>query len=93
MWIEGAARFCNPDEDLPHDFDVKRAAYYDALAHPQDSRVFIEALRRKMDTALTALDATLPANPKVKILTSKRAKAVCPSPRSRSNRSPRTSCT
>ena len=47
MWIEGAARFCNPDEDLPHDFDVKRATYYDALAHPQDSRVFIEASARR----------------------------------------------
>jgi hypothetical protein len=75
VWVEGAARFCNPDEDLPHDFDVKRATYYDALAQPQDSRVFIEALRRKMDGALTALDATLPANPKVKILTSKKGKS------------------
>ena len=75
VWVEGAARFCNPDEDLPHDFDVKRAAYYDALAHPQDSSVFVEDLRRKMDTALTALDATLPANTKVKILTSKKGKS------------------
>ena len=75
VWVEGAARFCNPDEDLPHDFDVKRAAYYDALAQPQDSRVFIEALRQKMDGALTALDATLPTNPKVKILTSKTGKS------------------
>jgi hypothetical protein len=75
VWVEGAARFCNPDEDLPHDFDVKRAAYYDALAHPQDSRVFVEDLRRKMDTALIALDATLPANTKVKILTSKKGKS------------------
>jgi TnpA family transposase len=75
VWVEGAARFCNPDEDLPHDFDVKRVAYYDALAQPQDSRVFIEALRRKMDGALTALDTTLPTNPQVKILTSKTGKS------------------
>ena len=75
VWVEGAARFCNPDEDLPHDFDVKRAAYYDALAQPQDSRMFIEHLRRKMDTALTALDTTLPSNPKVKILTAKTGKS------------------
>src|SRR5512145_2043005 len=75
VWVEGAARFCNPDEDLPHDCDVKRAAYYDALAQPQDSRVFIETIRRKMDGALTALDATLPTNPKVKILTSKTGKS------------------
>jgi hypothetical protein len=69
VWVEGAARFCNPDEDLPHDFDVKRAAYYHALAHPQDSDLFTAALRRQMDAALTALDATLPANTKVKTLT------------------------
>lgn len=75
VWVEGAARFCNPDEDLPHDFDVKRAAYYDALAQPQDSSIFIEHLRRRMDTALMALDTTLPSNPKVKILTSKTGKS------------------
>ena len=75
VWVEGAARFGNPDEDLPHDFDSKRAAYYDALGHPQDGSVFIEDLRRKMDTALTALDTTLPANTQVKILTSKTGKS------------------
>src|SRR5207248_6420378 len=75
VWVEGAARFCNPDEDLPHDFDVKRAVYYDALAHPQDSSVFVDDLRRKMATALTALDTTLPANTKVKIHTSKKGKS------------------
>lgn len=75
VWVEGAARFCNPDEDLPHDFDSKRAAYYNALAQPQDSGLFIATLRQKMHTALTALDTTLPSNPQVKILTSKKGKS------------------
>jgi TnpA family transposase len=74
VWVEGAARFCNPDEDLPQDFDVKRAAYYEALAQPQDSGVFVEHLRGKMDAALMALNATLPTNTKVKIITSKKGK-------------------
>jgi hypothetical protein len=92
VWVEGAARFCNPDEDLPQDFDVKRAAYYEALAQPPDSSVFVEHLRGKMDAALTALSATLPTNTKAKIITSKK-KVACPSPPWRSNQSRPTSST
>ena len=74
VWVEGAARFRNPDEDLPQDFDARRDEYYQALAQPRDAGVFIEDLRRKMDAALTALDSSLPSNPKVKILTTKKGK-------------------
>jgi hypothetical protein len=88
VWVEGAARFCNPDEDLPQDFDVTRAAYYEALAQPQDSSIFVEHLRGKMDAALTAFNATLPRSSPPK-----KAKAACPSLHWRSNRSRPTSST
>src|SRR5207237_8580640 len=29
IWVVGADRYRNPDDDLPQDFDVKRRSYYD----------------------------------------------------------------
>ena len=37
IWVEGADRYRNPDDDLPKDFDEKRFTYYDALQLPHDS--------------------------------------------------------
>ncbi|GER84470.1 hypothetical protein KTAU_31060 [Thermogemmatispora aurantia] len=31
IWVVGANRFRNPDDDLPTDFEQNRATYYDAL--------------------------------------------------------------
>jgi hypothetical protein len=28
IWVDGAKRYRNPDEDLPQDFEAKRATYY-----------------------------------------------------------------
>ena len=74
VWVEGARRFRNPDHDLPQDFDLRRDEYYAALEQPRDARVFVEDLRNKMEAALTALDAGLPANDNVKIITRKNGK-------------------
>ena len=70
----GAHRFRNPDEDLPHDFDVRRDEYYTTLGQPRAAATFVETVRGKMDAALTAFDASLPANPRCKIVTSKTGK-------------------
>lgn len=67
IWVEGAERYRNPDDDLPADFDRRRAAYYDALELPQDSEVFIASVQQAMSEALAALDRGLPRNPKVKL--------------------------
>jgi hypothetical protein len=69
IWVEGADRYRNPDEDLPEDFDRRRPDYYAALGLPLDADTFIEGLKHELSTALTALDASLPHNPDVKILT------------------------
>lgn len=51
VWIEGAGRFCNPDEDLSGDFEQKRAEYYSALTSqvkPRPSRLsFVAAWRAR----------------------------------------------
>lgn len=43
IWVVGAARWRNPDEDLPHDFDERRIDHYRALRKPLDSTAFIDA--------------------------------------------------
>ena len=74
VWVKGADRFRNPDEDLPEDFDARREEYYTALEQPRDAKVFVETLRRKMEAALAALTSNLPSNSKVAIVTTKRGK-------------------
>ncbi|MGH9900148.1 MAG: Tn3 family transposase, partial [Pyrinomonadaceae bacterium] len=74
VWVKGAHRFRNPDEDLPQDFDVRREEYYAAIEQPREARVFVENLRGKMKAALASLDANLPDNAKVKIITTKKGK-------------------
>ena len=34
IWIEGADRYRNPEEDLPKDFENRREEYYEALKLP-----------------------------------------------------------
>ena len=75
LWVRGADRFRNPDEDLPEDFDARREEYYAAIGQPRDAKSFVETLRGKVDGALAALDVSLPNNSKVVIAATKRGKA------------------
>lgn len=68
IWVVGADRFRNPDEDLPADFETNRAAYYEALKQPQDIKAFIDGLKKTMTDALCMLNKGMPKNPRVKIL-------------------------
>lgn len=67
IWVVGANRFRNPDEDLPVDFDQQRVAYYHALNMPLNADVFITQLQQDMTAALEQLDRHLPDNPSVKL--------------------------
>jgi TnpA family transposase len=67
IWVEGADRFRNPDEDLPADFEANRASFYEALKQPTDPDVFIANLQKQMRDALETFDAGLSRNPKVKL--------------------------
>ncbi|MGH8808131.1 MAG: DUF4158 domain-containing protein, partial [Noviherbaspirillum sp.] len=68
IWVEGADRFRNPDEDLPGDFDAKRDSYYADLDLPHDPAVFVAELKKSMSEALAMLNKGMPKNAKVKIL-------------------------
>ena len=72
--VRGAHCFRNPDEDLPQDFNVRHAEYYAVLEQLREGRVFVEDLGRKMEVALSAFDANLLTNTKVKIVTTRKGK-------------------
>lgn len=67
VWVEGADRYRNPEEDLPQDFEQERQSYYAALALPTEADVFTEALQQEMQSALDMLNAGLARNPHVRI--------------------------
>ncbi len=46
IWVVGAGRYRDPDEDLPKDFEAKRTQYYGDLRKPLDPAEFFDALRR-----------------------------------------------
>ena len=60
IWITGADRWRNPDEDLPADFETHRAEHYASLRKPLDPSAFITELREEMRAELDALHDALP---------------------------------
>jgi TnpA family transposase len=68
IWVIGAKRYCNPEFDLPQDFEAHRETYYKALGQPLDANSFISQLQQEMTSALTMLDKGMSSNTKVKIL-------------------------
>ena len=68
IWVSGAQRYRNPDDDLPADFAAQRLPYYQALYKPVDPDTFITGLQHQMQQALQTLDVGMPHNPSVKIL-------------------------
>jgi TnpA family transposase len=67
VWVAGADRYRNPDEDLPADFDARRDEHYAALGLPQDAGAFVTGLRDEMRDALARLDHGLPRNADLRI--------------------------
>ncbi len=71
IWVNGANRYCNPDEDLPADFDQKRDEHYSALNKPKEAAEFTSKLQQEMMDALSMFNNGIPKNTKVKILAKK----------------------
>ena len=67
IWVVGAGKYRNPEEDLPDDFDVRRNEYYEALKQPSNVEDFIAKLKADMTKSLLNLDKNIIENPKVKI--------------------------
>ena len=68
IWVVGANRYRNPDEDLPTDFEQHRHVYYQALTLPKNVETFISDLQQKMAAGLEKLDQGMPKNPDVRII-------------------------
>jgi hypothetical protein len=62
IWVVGANRYRNPEEDLPADFDEQREVYYQALSQTLDADEFIASLQGRMQEALASLDRGIPKN-------------------------------
>lgn len=68
IWIEGAYRYRNPDDDLPADWETSREARYLQLGLPLNGADFVKQLRNKLHLNLQNLNDTILHNKKVKIL-------------------------
>ena len=67
VWVVGANRYRNPDDDVPADFEAQRTPYYQASNLPLEADRFIADLQAEMRQALHTLDAGLPTNALVRI--------------------------
>ncbi len=67
IWVVGANRYRNPDDDLPTDFETKRQIYYQALTLPEDVETFISGLQQQMELGLEKLNKGMPKNKGVTI--------------------------
>ncbi|MEU9298733.1 Tn3 family transposase [Streptomyces sp. NPDC048266] len=60
IWVVGADKWRNPDEDLPQDFEARRAENYRELRKPLDAAEFVDELREQMTAELTLLNDKMP---------------------------------
>lgn len=67
VWVVGADRYRNPDDDLPGDFETGRDAYYQVLQLPLEAECFVAELQAQMRAALETCDAGLKTNRQVRI--------------------------
>lgn len=80
IWVVGSRRYRNPEEDLPQDFEARKAYYYGKLGIPQDAKAYTQALHEELTRSLESLDRTLPSNLKVKIVRKKKGFRVSITP-------------
>ncbi|MEU7864555.1 hypothetical protein [Nonomuraea sp. NPDC049141] len=59
VYVQGAGRWKEPDEDLPGDFEDNRDVHYAALTKPIDTTAFVADLKQRLTGALTRLDTGL----------------------------------
>ncbi len=77
IWVMGSRRHRDPEEDLPQDFEARKADYYAKLEIPMDPKAYIQGLREEMTRCLEEFNRTFPDNPKVKIVAKKDGHRFC----------------
>jgi TnpA family transposase len=68
IYVKGASRYRNPDEDLPADFNARRIEYYADLRKPLSANEFVEVQKKEMQEALEMFDKGMIRNQKVKLI-------------------------
>ena len=68
IWVQGADKYRNPDQDLPQDFNTNREFYYKDLGITQDIQEFIDTIKENMYQALNSLNKSIPDNKKLRLL-------------------------
>ena len=71
VWVSGAGRYGNPEQDLPQDFEKHRNIYYQELSQPLKAEAFIQQLKESMQAELSKLNQGMPKNKEVRIQTQK----------------------
>lgn len=69
IWVDGADRYRNPDDDLPADFEVQRDTYYQGLGLSRDAGAFVAQVRDDLTRELHLLNRTLPEIGQVRLRT------------------------
>lgn len=59
VYVAGANRWRNPEDDLPADFEATRDVHYEALRKRREAEELISGLRERLTTALDQLDGAL----------------------------------
>ncbi|MFJ2406679.1 Tn3 family transposase [Streptomyces xanthochromogenes] len=59
IYVQGAGRWRDPDEDLPGEFEANRDVHYAALAKPLDATAFVGDLKQRLRGALDRLNTGL----------------------------------
>ena len=52
IWIAGAAKYSDPDQDLPQDFQHNKSFYYDMLTLPRKCEEFTKELKSEMTNSI-----------------------------------------
>jgi len=67
IWVTGAERFKNPDDDIPDDFETERESYYQELGLTEDAQAFTNGIKAELEDQLLAFNDELPKNDKVNV--------------------------
>jgi TnpA family transposase len=68
IWVEGAYRYRDPNDDLPKDFEENRPYYYGLLGLPLNANEFTAPRKKELHENLKLLNDTILNNQKVSIL-------------------------
>ncbi|MEU7876635.1 hypothetical protein [Microbispora bryophytorum] len=63
IYADGAARWRNPEEDLPADFEDNRDVHYENLHQPLDAAEFIATLKEAMRASAAPRSSPTVASP------------------------------